>query len=124
MYLVSFSPMAMAAAFKIIKALLPPKAVAALRFVNAKNLSDYMTKDNMLASWGGSDDYEYSFVPETRPAGAAQHEPSNNNDMAPTTDENDNTIVPVKKVRTRTFAIPRILCALERRPNARRTRRP
>lgn len=52
------------AAFNIIKALLPPKAVAALRFVNTKNISEYITEENMLTCWGGKDDYQFKFVPE------------------------------------------------------------
>lgn len=83
------------AAFKIIKALLPPKAVEALRFVNAKNLSDYITRDNMLTSWGGSDDYEFEFVPEATVSVSDGQKQDQNGVI---TDENANTIAPVKKV--------------------------
>lgn len=76
------------AAFKIIKALLPPKAVAALRFVNSKSLGEYITKENMLTCWGGTDDYQYQFEDERSIA----------NDTIITTDQNDNTIDQPKKV--------------------------
>ncbi|KAH8239084.1 hypothetical protein KR032_000502 [Drosophila birchii] len=54
------------AAFKVIKALLPPKAVEILKMISKKDINQYITKDKCLASWGGSDNYEFSFVPEAR----------------------------------------------------------
>ncbi|XP_034483790.1 motile sperm domain-containing protein 2 isoform X2 [Drosophila innubila] len=56
------------AAFKVIKALLPPKAVEILKMISKKDVTQYVTKDNCLASWGGTDNYEFSFVPESKPA--------------------------------------------------------
>lgn len=43
---------------------MPPKAVAAMRFVNSKTVSEYISVDNLLVSWGGKDDYEFKFEPE------------------------------------------------------------
>ncbi|EDW50635.1 motile sperm domain-containing protein 2 isoform X1 [Drosophila sechellia] len=54
------------AAFKVIKALLPPKAVEILKMISKKDINQYITKDNCLASWGGEDNYEFSFVPEAK----------------------------------------------------------
>ncbi|XP_050742801.1 motile sperm domain-containing protein 2 isoform X2 [Drosophila biarmipes] len=54
------------AAFKVIKALLPPKAVEILKMISKKDIGQYITKDNCLASWGGEDNYEFSFVPEAK----------------------------------------------------------
>ncbi|KAH8300752.1 hypothetical protein KR059_001805 [Drosophila kikkawai] len=54
------------AAFKVIKALLPPKAVEILKMISKKDINQYITKDKCLASWGGGDNYEFSFVPEAR----------------------------------------------------------
>lgn len=54
------------AAFRIIKALLPPKAVAVMKFVNSKNLHEYVTEENQLTCWGGKDDYTFKFIPEKR----------------------------------------------------------
>ncbi|KAH8366240.1 hypothetical protein KR093_010870, partial [Drosophila rubida] len=54
---------ALNAAFKVIKALLPPKAVEILKMISKKDITQYVSKDNSLVSWGGTDNYEYSFVP-------------------------------------------------------------
>ncbi|XP_039229431.1 motile sperm domain-containing protein 2 isoform X2 [Drosophila yakuba] len=54
------------AAFKVIKALLPPKAVEILKMISKKDINQYITKDNCLAIWGGEDNYEFSFVPEAK----------------------------------------------------------
>jgi len=54
------------AAFKVIKALLPPKAVEILKMISKKDIGQYITKDKSLAIWGGEDNYEFSFVPEAK----------------------------------------------------------
>ncbi|KAH8415682.1 hypothetical protein KR222_008663 [Zaprionus bogoriensis] len=54
------------AAFKIIKSVLPPKAVEILKMITKKDITQYVTKENCLASWGGTDNYEYRFVPEAK----------------------------------------------------------
>lgn len=79
-----------AAAFNIIKALLPPKAVAALRFVNAKNLNEYISEDNMLTCWGGTDDYQFKFVPEQIQEPTSEHS-TGRNELTIQKDENENT---------------------------------
>lgn len=43
---------------------MPPKAVASLRFVTSKNVTDYISEDNLLTCWGGTDRYEFEFEPE------------------------------------------------------------
>lgn len=75
------------ATFQIIKKLLPKKAVERLKFINAKNVDEYIDEANTPASWGGQDSYEFSFVPESsRQSDEAKHEngtlhqPANNND--------------------------------------------
>ncbi|XP_063695868.1 motile sperm domain-containing protein 2-like [Culicoides brevitarsis] len=52
------------ATFQIIKKLLPAKAVARLKFLNAKNIREYVDEDNMPVLWKGNNKYEYSWVPE------------------------------------------------------------
>ncbi|XP_037933701.1 motile sperm domain-containing protein 2-like isoform X2 [Teleopsis dalmanni] len=52
------------AAFKLIKGLLPAKALEILKMVSKKDINTYIDKNNCLTSWGGTDDYEFSFVPE------------------------------------------------------------
>lgn len=48
----------------MIKSVLPPKIVASMRFVSAKNLSDYVPRECQLTRWGGPDAYVFEFVPE------------------------------------------------------------
>lgn len=59
-------PSFLSAAFKVIKALLPPKAVEILKMISKKDVTQYIPKDNCLVSWGGGDSYEFSFEPEVR----------------------------------------------------------
>lgn len=54
------------ATFQIIKKLLPKRAVDVLKFISAKNVRQYIDEENMPVSWGGKDDYVYSFVTEHR----------------------------------------------------------
>lgn len=54
------------AAFKIIKGLLPPKAVEIMKFLNTKTIKEFVDADNCLKAWGGNDDYTFQFVPEKR----------------------------------------------------------
>lgn len=81
------------AAFNIIKALLPPKAVASLRFVNAKNLSEYISEENMLTCWGGKDDYHYKFEPSKIHANGLNDSINGQKGIIITKDENDNNMV-------------------------------
>lgn len=57
-----------------------------MRFVNSKNLSEYIAEENMLSCWGGKDDYVYRF----EPGKLVQNE---QNGFITTTDENDNTTI-------------------------------
>uniref|UniRef100_A0A1B0D6P0 Uncharacterized protein n=1 Tax=Phlebotomus papatasi TaxID=29031 RepID=A0A1B0D6P0_PHLPP len=41
--------------FKIIKTLLPAKAVARMKFVNSKTLNEFVDESNMLTIWGGNE---------------------------------------------------------------------
>lgn len=54
------------AAFKIIKTWLPAKAVKKIKFLSKHNLSEYVPKESTMVSWGGEDNYEFNFVPETK----------------------------------------------------------
>ncbi|SPP77512.1 blast:Motile sperm domain-containing protein 2 [Drosophila guanche] len=69
------------AAFKVIKALLPPKAVEILKMISKKDIGQYILKDSCLASWGGSDNYEYSFVAETKRVEASKPVTSTDDDQ-------------------------------------------
>lgn len=85
-------PWLLNAAFKIIKGLMPPKAVEVMKFLNPKNLSEYVDDNNKLSIWGGRDNYTFSFEP-TQPK-AEQSTMNNNN----TIDENFNLTPSPKKV--------------------------
>lgn len=71
--------------------MLPPKAVAALRFVNSKNLNEYISEDNMLTCWGGTDDYQFKFSPEEN--GPICKTRAEQIEKPLQKDENDNTTV-------------------------------
>ena len=51
--------------WKIIKNWLPPKAIDRIKFLDRKTLKDYVSPDQALTLWGGTDSYEYCFEPET-----------------------------------------------------------
>lgn len=69
---------------------MPPKAVAALRFVNSKNLNEYISEENMLTCWGGKDDYQFKFAPEQNGI-ASEDTATARNELTIQKDENDNT---------------------------------
>lgn len=52
------------ATFKIIKSLLPPKAVERMKFVNSKSMSEFIPEENMLRCWGSKSDYVFNFFPQ------------------------------------------------------------
>lgn len=54
------------AVFRVIKTLLPPKAVEKMKFVNKSNVKDYVNLDFALKSWGGKDSFTYHFEPEQK----------------------------------------------------------
>lgn len=61
-------PWVMSAAFKIIKSLLPARAVEKMKFVNKDSLKSLVTPENALECWGGTDSYEFEFISECRSA--------------------------------------------------------
>lgn len=52
------------AAFKIIKTWLPEKAIERIKFLKRANIQEFVPLDQALKSWGGLDEYTFSFVPE------------------------------------------------------------
>ena len=52
------------AAWRIIKMMLPTSILETTKFVNRTQLTEYIDDDNRLASWGGKDQYKYSFQQE------------------------------------------------------------
>ncbi|CAH2064865.1 unnamed protein product, partial [Iphiclides podalirius] len=59
-------PWVMSAAFKVIKSLLPAKAVEKMKFVAKDTLKEYVPPEQALACWGGKDNYAFEFVPENK----------------------------------------------------------
>ncbi|XP_065211892.1 motile sperm domain-containing protein 2-like [Planococcus citri] len=59
-------PWVLNAAFKIIKSWLPGRAVQKIKFLNKATIKEYVNPNKMLVSWGGEDEYTFSFVPEVR----------------------------------------------------------
>ena len=57
-----------AAAFKVIKAWLPPAAVKKIKFLTKSNMGEYVSEDNRLEEWGGTDTWQYAWQPETQEA--------------------------------------------------------
>ena len=52
-------PWVLNAAFKVIKAWLPPAAVRKIKFLTKSNMGEYIDMENRLESWGGNDAWEY-----------------------------------------------------------------
>lgn len=73
-YIVIFNmPWVLNAAFKVVKTLLPAKAVERMRFVNKDTLKTVVAPEQALKCWGGKDDYEFVFIPENK--SLADHAP-------------------------------------------------
>ena len=48
----------------MIKGWLPPAAVKKIKFLTKSNMSEYVPEDQMLEDWGGTDPWQYSWLPE------------------------------------------------------------
>lgn len=59
-------PWVLTAAFKVVKTLLPAKAVEKMRNVSKDTLKDVVAPEQALTCWGGKDDYTFEFIPENR----------------------------------------------------------
>lgn len=60
--------------------------------MNSKNLSEYITEENMLTCWGGKDDYEFKFESQKSSlTNGLNCSVIARNDTIITKDENDNT---------------------------------
>ncbi|GAB0087455.1 motile sperm domain-containing protein 2 [Sergentomyia squamirostris] len=77
-YIIIFEmPWILNTTFKIIKTLLPAKAVERMKFVNSKTLREFVDESNMLDIWGGPETYSWKFVPEEE--GSVTRVVNNNN---------------------------------------------
>lgn len=59
-------PWVLSAAFKVIKTLLPAKAVSKMKFLSKDTLKEIVSPEQALTCWGGKDDYTFEFIPESR----------------------------------------------------------
>lgn len=57
-------PWVLSAAFKVVKTLLPAKAVEKMKFVTKDTLKDIVLPEQALSCWGGKDNYTFEFIPE------------------------------------------------------------
>jgi len=57
-------PWVLNAAFKVIKGWLPPPAVKKIKFLTKTNMKEYVSEDQMLEDWGGSDTWQYAWHSE------------------------------------------------------------
>lgn len=44
--------------------MLPPEGVAKIKFVSKKDINTFVPLDKALRSWGGENDYVFSFLPD------------------------------------------------------------
>ncbi|KAE9545090.1 hypothetical protein AGLY_000633 [Aphis glycines] len=66
-YIIIFEmPWVLNAAFKIIKTWLPAKAVKKIKFLSKHNLNEFVSKESIMVSWGGEDNYKFNFEPENK----------------------------------------------------------
>jgi hypothetical protein len=59
-------PWVLNAAFKVVKSLLPARAVECMKFVDKNTLKTVVTPDQALSCWGGKDNYTFEFISENR----------------------------------------------------------
>ena len=45
----------------MIKGWLPPAAVKKIKFLTKSNMGEYLTEENRLEEWGGSDSWQYQW---------------------------------------------------------------
>ncbi|XP_045541190.1 motile sperm domain-containing protein 2-like [Papilio machaon] len=57
-------PWIMTAGYRIVKGLLPARAIERLRVINKDKIKDFIPLNQALKCYGGTDDYEFQFVPE------------------------------------------------------------
>ena len=48
----------------MIKGWLPPAAVKKIKFLTKSNMAEYVAEDQMLEDWGGTDSWQYAWLPD------------------------------------------------------------
>lgn len=72
------------ATFQIIKKLLPAKAVDRLKFLNAKNVKEFVDGNNIPVAWKGTNAFEYSWTPEKISSKSSKATENNNGEILAT----------------------------------------
>ena len=62
-----------------------------LKVIKKKDINQYINKDNCLASWGGNDNYQFSFVPENKVLPQANGNLLNGNTTINIDEQNNNS---------------------------------
>lgn len=57
-------PWIMTAGYRVVKGLLPARAIERLRVINKDKIKDLIPINQALKCYGGTDDYEFEFIPE------------------------------------------------------------
>ncbi|XP_031828053.1 motile sperm domain-containing protein 2 [Nomia melanderi] len=66
-YIIIFEmPWMLNTTFKIIKSWLPPKAIPKIKLIQRSNIQEFVDPNDILISWGGSNDYTFKFVSEAQ----------------------------------------------------------
>lgn len=59
-------PWVLLAPFKVVKTLLPAKAVEKMKFLTKDSLKEIVAPEQALNCWGGKDNYVFEFIPENK----------------------------------------------------------
>ncbi|XP_072946728.1 motile sperm domain-containing protein 2-like [Epargyreus clarus] len=72
-YIIVFQlPWILSAGFKIVKSILPAKAVEKLKTIGKDKLKEIVAPEQALTCWGGKDDYVFEFIPEKQTESTAK----------------------------------------------------
>lgn len=70
-----------------------------LKVIKKKDINLYIDKDNCLSSWGGNDNYQFSFVPEQKKSLPNGNASNITNVTVPAINDDHNNNIQDKKVR-------------------------
>ena len=70
----------------MIKGWLPPAAVKKIKFLTKTNMAEYVAEDQMLEDWGGTDGWQYAWLPESSEGKNQPHSTASSQLVAPVCD--------------------------------------
>ncbi|CAH0602340.1 unnamed protein product [Chrysodeixis includens] len=59
-------PWVLLAPFKVVKSILPAKAVEKMKFLTKDSLKEIVAPEQAMSCWGGKDNYTFEFIPENK----------------------------------------------------------